>query len=1248
MTHIGQRDRATPQGGAPAIAGTFGGTPPGGAGQVEALDQLLAGLDPAAAEQIKALVERGRRHEARLQLLQQIAVSLARTLDEDEILEELARGVRRAVDCDGVVVARVDLDRALVEVVHHSAGEVVVAASRVSPLGQGALGEAARSGVAVHVSPYDPALSPLAAHDDVVRGAGTAASVLAVPVMHGRRLLGVVALHDTRVDTFDADAREVIGMLARHAAAALSNARLFADSEHERRQSEAMAEIARAVGESLKMGEVLRLILRHAVALLEAEGACVALKEGEYLNIVSAIGSTELLSGVHMPIEGSLSGRVLRSGHALVTNNIQSEVDVHRPTVRLVPIERSVIVPLATARGTLGVIAVYNGPTDFTSDDARVLQRLADQVAVAIVNARLYEEVRDATREWLAAFDSIGVGMCLVDDKRLITRANARAMQLTAEPTHVTLIGRPFYETVLGDVPESDGDPLARAIDDGQQSRTVCEGLSGRWMEIMAVPHPNGGAIVTFDDVSTQRAAWDRHRLIVESSADPLCTLDREGRVIFANPAARTLFLRDDLTGMHWGDLVLHEMADEARVHVQLAAADQPQRHEYVVVRGDGERRVVAASLAPVHEREAVAMVVASLHDVTDERRAREAVTSSEARYRQLFEHASDAVLTLNLAGAITSANPAACETFDTPGDQLLGRNIHPFLAPGDLDRVTTFLRDARHGERLSWECSIVRRNGSARMLSITATPMREGRTVIGLLLVAADVSDDRARADVLHRSEARYALLVETASDAIFTVDEEGNFTSVNRAFEAATGFGRDAISGHHFTQLLDPRDRESIWELFVGVLHGERETREIRYLDATGRSRWGSLVASPIVERGRVTGVMGVVRDVTNEKRLLDELLRRERHASVGQLLGGVVHELNNPLSAVLAFSDLLIEDAGGRDDEASREGLVTIRREAQRASRILHNLLDLARERPSQPAAVQLSEIVRRAVDVRRYALGVWGVRLVEELPDDLPLTWGDPARLQQAVLHLVTRAEQAMRDWGGTRRLTLRLSRVASALVLVVEDTGPGIAAADLERLFSPRVTMREGREGAELAGLGLAVAEGIIREHGGRIHVDSTPGEGATFIVEIPIAAVPDPDASAPIAPSAPPEGEQLHVLVVDDEPAIRAALARMLGFLGHRVVLAADGEEARRAMETGSFDRIILDLRMPRLGGEAFFAELQSQYPAMVSRTIVLTGDLESDAADRMARESGGATLHKPFTLDDVRRALAARRVAER
>lgn len=1204
---------------------------------VEGLEALLSGLAAADAERVRALVHRGRRHEAQLQVLQQIAAALARTLDEDAILAELARGVRRALDCDGVVVARVELDQGQVEVVHHRVGEVVRPA-RVVSLGSGPLGEAARSGETVHVTPYDPTSSTLAAADDVLMGLPVQGAVLAVPMMHGRRLLGVVALHDPREDAFDGDAREVIGMLARHAAGALSNARLFAESERERRQSEAMAEIARAVGESLKMGEVLRLILRHGMALLQAEGACVALREGDYLHVVSALGVAELLSGVYLPVAASLGGRVVTGGAAVVSNDLVAEPDIHRQSVRLVPVQKAVMVPLMTARGILGMIAVYNRATDFTTDDARVLQRLADQVAVAVVNARLYEEVRDATREWSAAFDSIGVGMCLVDDDGLITRSNSRSLQLTEDGALRILMGRPFYETMLGSRPEADGDPLARAITDGVQSRTVCEGANGRWLDILAVPHPNGGAIVTFDDVSAQRAVWDRHRLMVEASADPVCTLDREGRLIFANPAAHALFGRDVLTGVHWSELVLDEMADEARAHVQAAAAGTTQRHEYVVVRGDGERRIVAAALAAVTERDHIAMVVASMHDVTDARPVRDAVSNSEARYRQLFGAVGDAVVTLSLTGAVTSANPSACRVFDLPNDQLLGRSFLPLLAPGDVDRVTTFLRDARDGESRQWECTIVRRHGAERMVAITATPLQQGRAIIGLLLVARDVTDERGRVDVLHRSEARYAQLIDATSDAVFTVDEEGSFTAVNRAFEAATGRGRDATAGCHFTEVLDPRDREAIWEMFVTVLHGQRMKREVRYVDATGRSRWGSLVATPVVEQGRVTGVMGIVRDVSTEKRLLDELLRRERLASVGQLLGGIAHELNNPLSAVLAFSELLLEAPA--DGPVDRDSLETMRTEARRAAAVLTNLLSLTRERPTSREELQLAEVVSATLAVRRYALDVSGIVLHEDIPPDLPTTYGDAARLRQAVLHLITRAEDAMRECVGAKRLAVRLSRVANALVLEIQDSGPGIATVDLERLFTPELAAREG---ADLTRLGLAAANAIVREHGGRIHVDSESGGGTTFVVEIPIMAAPEaahvPVADVPLPTSS---AGALDILVVDDEPALRDALTQVLHRLGHRVLVASDGEDARRILESRPLDRILLDLRMPRLGGDTLYLELRQRRPALASRVIFLTGDMESEATEAFLRDSGRLTLCKPFTLDAVRRALDA------
>lgn len=1215
--------------------------PPNDVRTADALESVLATLPPADAERVRSLVERGRRHEARLQLMQQITTSLARTLDEDEIIEEFARGVQRSVACDGVLVARVDLDRALVDVVHHVVGDVI-RPPRLSSLGAGPLAEAARTGAPVHVTPYDAALTALATSDDVVDGVA-AGAVLAVPIMHGRQLLGVVAVHDLREDAFDADAREVVTILARHAAGALSNARLFADSERERRQSEAMSEIARAVGESLKMGDVLRLILRHAMALLQADGAIVALRAGAYLNVVSALGIADLFAGVHIPMQGSLSGRVATDGTALVTNDAAGHPHAYRQLLRLVPVQKTVIVPLVTAPGIIGVLAVYNRPADFTTDDARVLQRLADQVAVAIVNARLYEEVREATREWSTAFESIGVGMCVVDDTGKISRFNTRALQLTVAGSPRTIVGHPFYETVLGVQPDPNDDPLSRAIHEGVQSRTVCEGTGNRWMEVTAVPHPNGGAIVTFDDVSAQRVVWDRNRLIVDATADALCTIDREGRVIFSNPAARRLFDRDDLTGTRWSDLVIHEMADEARTHVQLAMNDALQQHEYVIVRGDGERRVVTATLAPVREREHIAMVVASLHDVTDERRARDAVALSEARYRCLFDAATETIFTLNLDGAITSANPAACEAFDMPIEQLLGRSVYRLLLAEDVDRVTTVLRDALHGDARRWECAIVGRTGGRRTLSVMTTPLRQGRSIVGLLALASDLTDERQRADALDRSDARYTHLLDTTPDAIFTVDEDGRFTSVNRAFEAVTGRGRDDITGHHVTSLLDPRDREAIRELFAQALHGRRESRDLRFLDSLGRSRWGALRASPMVEHGRVVGVLGVIRDLTNEKRLMDEILRREKLATVGQLMGGVAHELNNPLSAVLAFSELLLESPVGQGEE--REALATIHDEARRASRIVGNLLAIAREHPEQRARLRLADVVSTALEVRDYALHVNGVLIHTDLPSDLPATFGDAARLQQAVLHLLARAEQALREWQGEKRLTLRLSRVADSLVLEMQYTGAGITAMELERLVSP---LGASREGNDLAGLGLAVAAGIIREHGGRIHVDSAPGEGGTFIVEIPIVAVPDETIPMPRHALEGGAVDAFDILVVDDEPSIRGALVRTLEALGHRVDVAADGKEAGQALDARHYDRILLDVRMPRVGGDALYHDLKVRRPDVLPRIIFLTGDGENESTQSLLRDSGCLALHKPFSLDAVRQAIAEPLPAER
>lgn len=1045
-------------GGSTAIPGTLQSLAESDAVRGEAiLEALLTLLGPDDIDRVRTLVERGRRHEERLQLLQQVSSALVRSLDEDDILSELMRGVQRTLRCDAVVVARIDLDRSEVQLTRCVAGEAELT-PRIAALGDGPLAEAARTGTPVLVSPYDAALSPLAAADDVAGGIPDVRAVLAVPMMHGRRLLGVVAALDARDDAFDLEARELLATLATHAGASLSNARLFAESERERRQSDAMAEIARAVGESLRKGEVMRLILRHAVALLQAEGACIALRDDGYLHVVSSLGIADVLLGVHLPVGGSLSGRVASSGVAMVTNELGAEPQVHRPSMRLISATRAVIVPLVTARGIIGTLSVYNGPDDFSADDARVLQRLADQVAVTIVNARLFEEVQEATREWLAAFESIGVGMCIVDDEGRITRFNSRAMHLAAQETPRTLQGRAFYDVFLGAPPELEEDALARAIREGINARAVAAGANGRAFDIVAAPHPSGGAIVTFEDVSAQHASWDQHRHVFEGAAEALVTIDSEGCVALANAAARQLFRRDELAGVRWLDLLLHEMAEEARSHLHAALDGATLQHEYVVVRGDGDRRVVAAKVAPLRDGSGSPAVVVSMHDVSGERRAREAVAHSEARYRHLFDATSDAVFTLDFRGVFTSANPAAGTAFGAAGEQLLGRSLYPFLGGGDVDRVTTFLRDSLNGESLDFDCVVTQRGGERRTLAITTSPLRQGRAVIGILAVARDVTEERQREVVPGSRQARFDELVEGATDVIFTLDEEGNFTSVNAAFEAATGLVRNVVQGGSFTLALDPRDRDAMWEAFVSALHGRRQRGELRFTDGRGASWWGGLVASPMVERGRVVGVLFVVRDRSTEHRLVEALLQQGRPPSVEQW----------------------------------RE--------------------------------LQLSELASTVLGERRERFARAGIVTSLEVETDLPSCCGDVGGLTRAVALVLDGAHAALERRGAGGRVALRAARRGDRVTLSVEDDAPALSEEERARAFSPYSGVRPvppGRDGlageSSGAALGLAAAQAIVRQHGGRLALDLTDAGTNVFTLEIPAIPSPSGDVAPPAA-----------------------------------------------------------------------------------------------------------------------------------
>ncbi len=1065
------------------------------------LSELLLELPEALARVVDDLIsERGRlvalaeRRSERLQRLQEASAALSRSLDRGDVERELVRHVARMISCTGVALARTpDAAGAIAVVLHWRDGTEHDVAEAAQVLD--AVTTASHTGRAARTAPR--------------RGAAAARAtpaVLAVPLRAGSKLAGVLAVYGDELAAFGAEEEELLGTLATTAATALANATLFAESLRDRRQSEALASLAASLGLSLKLSDVLRLSLRHAAAILGAEGAVVALRRGDYLHIVAAEGTGSAVQGIFVPIAESHTGRAMLEGRTLIMNNVTADGVSYERTRSIGPVQKVVAAPLLTPDGPIGVLSVGNRATDFTAEDGRVAERLASQLALAVVNARLYEEAADATRELSAAFDAIAGGMAVLDSEGFITRHNARLAAFSGLDPGDPLVGRALFAVLLREPRELDeSDPLGTAILRRVVGRgTVRQPWTGKVFDIVASPHPAGGAVVTVDDVTGFHALAERHRLVVESTTDAILITARNGAIEFANEAATALLApQGELPGVPLASFVPASMMKEFEGHMSKALLGDAMRFNGSVLRGDGEERRVSMSLAPMRGGGPVTGLVASIRDVSDETRARDEAAAANARYRNLVEVAADAIYTLDAQGIFTAANLATETLLGIPRDALLGRSIIPFLEPAETAELRANFTSALGGSAERYECHVVRADGTRRLVSVSNTPLRGAGRVIGVLGVARDVTDDRARAAALERAEARYTRLIESAEDAICTADEEGNFTSVNRSLEYVMGRSRESLIGTHFTDLVNPGERGDLWLMFVASLEGKRRRREMRFTRADGVERVATVITAPIYEHGHVSAVLAIIRDVTEERMLLEQVVRREKLAALGELVGGVAHEVNSPLTGILAFGQILQLDPNA--DADARRAADTIVSEAKRAARIVGKLLTFARQNPPEKMRTELNQVLQDTIELRRYPLRMQQIALVIELGENLPDTWADPFQLQQVFINLLSNAEQAVASGTGERCITVRTELRGQSLVATIADTGPGIAREHLPHIFNPFYTTKPRGVGT---GLGLSISFGIVREHGGTLQVKSEAGKGAMFELSLPVVPTP--------------------------------------------------------------------------------------------------------------------------------------------
>ena len=358
---------------------------------------------------------------------------------------------------------------------------------------------------------------------------------------------------------------------------------------------------------------------------------------------------------------------------------------------------------------------------------------------------------------------------------------------------------------------------------------------------------------------------------------------------------------------------------------------------------------------------------------------------------------------------------------------------------------------------------------------------------------------------------------------------------------------------------------------------------------------------------------------------------LLQSEKIATMGSLLAGVAHELNNPLAVVMGQAHLLRSRA---TDPSLVQRADKITAGADRCARIVRNFLALARQRPPERTEVRVNRVVQEAVELLGYELRTDNVEVALELAEDLPVVWADGHQLHQVVVNLVANAHQAMRHMDADRRITIRTRLERERLLLEVIDTGPGIPAEIQTRIFEPFFTTKPQGEGT---GLGLSLCKRMVEEHEGTITADSEVGRGTTFRIELPVVSRPISAAPAARAPESLPPISGKAVLVVDDEPDIAATLAEALQGDGHQVEVAADGAKALEMLGRRAFDLIVTDTKMPVLDGEGFYTEIERRFPRLRRRIVFLTGDILSREKREFLERTGAPHILKPFDLSEVR-----------
>jgi two-component system NtrC family sensor kinase len=542
--------------------------------------------------------------------------------------------------------------------------------------------------------------------------------------------------------------------------------------------------------------------------------------------------------------------------------------------------------------------------------------------------------------------------------------------------------------------------------------------------------------------------------------------------------------------------------------------------------------------------------------------------------------------------------------------------------------------------------------------------------------------------------SEQKFRAVFDSAYDAIFLLDVETlRVIDANEAAQRLTMRRPEELAGRSILGLCPDLQEEGDTPLehvrmLNGVFKPYNEFR-IKRLNGTEVVCEGSTHRLPGQQR-EVTQI--TVREVNERRKIGEQLRRAEKLSALGQLLAGVAHEINNPLAVITGYAELLTNQAGL--ERKFKDNLQKILHEAERAARIVTNVLSFARPREPKRVAVDINRLVSDVLDIEATALRTGHIELVRRLASHLPRTMADAHQIEQVIINLLNNAISSMAQQK-TRKLTVATEENGFAIRIIVGDTGPGISRELQRKIFDPFFTTKPPGKGT---GLGLSISNTIMEEHRGRLLVESEVGRGTKFYVELPIVPCePETDAPPPateetdagdlplpdrrlgkqrsvtpqlaesptdeeerpqveesvrvetvavtqpadrIPVTSEPRVDGARVLIVDDEPGIVSVLQEVLSLDGYAVDTACNGADAKKRISVNSYDAIISDICMPELDGPGLYRSIQERSPHLVKKVIFMTGDTVNPNSRAFLESTGNPWICKPFNIGDMERAV--------